>query len=88
METAINKQNSSGCCGGETVKVANSEEAIDRIPVVVPPIEVEVPLGIVPVEIRHVAVAIDLSNGALCEKPSMAPSLDISIKYLRTVSNS
>ena len=68
--------------------MANSEEAIVRIPVVVSPIEVEVPLGIVPVEIRHVAFVIDLSNGALCEKPSIALSLDISIKYLGTVSNS
>ena len=48
--------------------LANGEEAIVRIPVVVEPIEVQVPLGIVPVEVRNVTVAINLTNGALCEK--------------------
>ena len=52
--------------------MANRQEAIVGIPVIVPPIEIEVTLGIVPVEIRHVAVAIDLSNGALCEKPPVS----------------
>ncbi len=47
------------------MKVANGKEAIVRIPVVVEPIQVEVPLGIVPVEVRHVAVAIDLRDRAL-----------------------
>ena len=46
------------------MKVANSEEAIDRIPVVVEPIQVEVPLGAVLVEFRHVPVAIDLRDRA------------------------
>jgi len=50
---------------GEIVKVANGEEAIVVIPVVVEPIEVQVPLGIVPVEIRHVAVAAHLRDRAL-----------------------
>ena len=46
--------------------VANGEETVVAIPVVVPPIEVEVALGIVPVEVRHVAVAIDLRDRASC----------------------
>ncbi|MEK7520273.1 MAG: hypothetical protein AAB581_03480 [Patescibacteria group bacterium] len=45
---------------GETIKVANTEEAIVGIPVVVPPIKVEVPLGTVPVEVQHIALAVDL----------------------------
>jgi hypothetical protein len=52
--------------------VANREEAVVGVPVIVPPIEIEVALGTVLVEIRHVAVTIDLANGALYEKPSMA----------------
>ena len=59
------------------MSVANGKEAIVRIPVVVPPIEVEVPLGVVLVEVRHVPVAVNLSNGALYEKPSMALSVNI-----------
>jgi hypothetical protein len=46
------------------MKVANGEKAIVRIPVIVEPIEVEVPLGIVPVEVRHVARVIDLRDRA------------------------
>ena len=46
------------------MKVANGEEATGRIPATVEPIQVEVPLGIVPVEVRHVAVAIDLRDRA------------------------
>ncbi len=47
--------------------MANGEETVVAIPVVVPPIEVEVALGIVPVEIRHVAVAIDLRDRTSCK---------------------
>ena len=46
------------------MKVTNGEEAIVRIPVVVEPIQIEVPLGVVPVEVRHVPVAIDLRDRA------------------------
>ena len=49
---------------GEIVKVASGEEARDRIPVVVEPIQVEVPLGVVRVKFRHVLVAIDLRDRA------------------------
>lgn len=41
------------------MKVANGKETIVRIPVIVEPIQVEVPLGIVLVEFRHVPVVID-----------------------------
>jgi hypothetical protein len=47
------------------MKVANGEETIIGIPVIVPQIEVEVPLGVVFVEFRHVTIAIDLRNRAL-----------------------
>ena len=65
--------------------VANRKEAVVGIPVIVPPIEVEVTLGIVPVEVRNVTITIDLANGALCEKPSMALPPDI---FAKAVSNS
>jgi hypothetical protein len=55
------------------LKVANGQETVVVIPVIVPPIEVEVALGTVLVEVRHVAVTIDLANGALYEKRSMPP---------------
>ena len=47
--------------------MANGQETVVAIPVVVPPIKVEVALGVVPVEVRHVAVAIDLRDGTSCE---------------------
>ncbi len=59
--------------------VANAEETVVAIPVVVPPVEVEVALRTVPAEVRHVAVAVDLRDGALCEMPSMAPSIEYSL---------
>ncbi len=40
--------------------------------------------NIVPVEVRNVAVAIDLANGALCEKPSMPLPAD---SFAQAVSN-
>jgi len=67
------------------LKVADGKETVIGIPVIVPPIEVEVALGIVPVEIRNVAVAIDLTNGALYEKPSQTPPTD---SFAKAVSNS
>jgi len=76
METSAYKQNSRGITPGETVKVANSQEPVVAIPVTVPPIQVQVPLRAILVEIRHVAVAVDLSDGALCERSSITPPLD------------
>ena len=58
------------------MKVANGEEPIVRVPVVVEPVEVQVALGVVPVEVRHVAIAIDLGDRAMCYEPSMPPSLN------------
>ena len=65
--------------------VANRKEAAVGIPVIVPPIEVKVALGIVPVEVRNAAAAIDLANGALCEKP---PTPLPSDNFAKAVSNS
>ena len=84
MEAAASKQNSRDRISGETAIVANTEEPVVSIPVIVPPIEVQVALGIVPVEVRNVAVAIDLVNGALCEKPSRPLPAD---SFAQTVSN-
>lgn len=64
--------------------VANREKAVVSIPVVVPPIEVEVALRTVLVQTRHVAVTIDLANGALHEKPSVTPLPDC---FTKAVSN-
>jgi hypothetical protein len=63
------------------VKVANRQEAVVGVPVVVEPIEVEVTLRTIPVEVRHVAVAIDLANGALYKKPSVPPPLECAIIF-------
>lgn len=46
--------------------VANGEEAVVAIPVVVPPVEVEVTLAVVPAEVRNVAVVTDLRDRTLC----------------------
>lgn len=40
-------------------KVAYGKEPVVGIPVVIPPVKVEVPLRIVPVEVRHVAMETD-----------------------------
>jgi hypothetical protein len=56
------------------VKVANRKEAVVGVPVIVEPVEVQVPLRVVLVKVRNVAVIIDLTNGALYEKPSTTPS--------------
>jgi len=84
MEATASKQNSRDGIPGETAIVANTEETVVGIPVIVPPIEVQVALGIVPVEVRNVTVAINLTNGALCKKPSMPPPADY---FAQAVSN-
>lgn len=61
---------------GRTVGVANAEEAVVAIPVIVEPIQVQVTLRIVPVEVSHVAVAIDLGHGAMCDAPSSSPPFE------------
>lgn len=47
--------------------MANGKETVVAIPVVVPPIQVEVTLAVVDVEIRHVAVTVDLRDRTLCK---------------------
>ena len=58
--------------------VANREETVVVIPVTVPIVEVEVALRIVPVEVRHVAIATHLTNGTLCKKSSIPPPPEFS----------
>lgn len=65
--------------------MANRQKAIVGVPIIVPVVEIQVPLGIVPVEVEHVAVAVDLTNGASCKKPS-TPLLPES--FAETVPNS
>ena len=45
---------------GRTKRVADSGEAADLVEVIVDPVQVQVPLGAVPVEVRAVAVAIEV----------------------------
>ncbi len=45
-------------CGA---RLANGGEPADVIPVILVPVEVQVPLRVVPVEIGHVAVAIQVA---------------------------
>lgn len=57
--------------------VANSRKAVDVIPVIVEPIQVQLALRVVPVEVSHVAIAIDLGHGAMCDIPSSPPSFEL-----------
>jgi len=62
-------------------KLADSQEAIVVIPVIVKPVEVEVTLGVVPVEVRHIAItiAIDPRRAAKMYKiSSTAPPFEYS----------
>lgn len=59
--------------------VANSRKAVDVIPVIIEPIQVQLALRVVPVEVSHVAVAIDLGHGAMCDMPSSPPSFELDI---------
>jgi len=43
-------------------RLAEGEEPAARIPVIVEPVEVQVTLAVVTIEIHHVAVAVDLSH--------------------------
>jgi hypothetical protein len=76
MEKTTYKQNSREYIPGETVIVANSKETIVSIPIIVEPIQIEVALGTILVEVEHVAIAIDLRNGTLYEKLSGPPLPD------------
>lgn len=50
--------------------MANRKEAVVGVPIIVEPIQIEVALGVILVEVKHVAIAIDLGNGTLYEKLS------------------
>ena len=77
MEETVDKQNSSAKITEEkSLIIANPKEAIVGIPVIIKPIEVT--LRTILVEIRHMAVTINLSNGTLCERPSVPPPTDFS----------
>ncbi len=71
MEKTTFKQNSRPTNGtGETVRVANGQEPAIVIPIVVKVVEVELPLGVILVEIRNVPIAVNHSRrnspNALC----------------------
>ena len=57
---------------------SEGEEATIAIPVIVPPVEIEVALRAVPVEIHHVTVVVDHTGRALYEIPSLALPLECS----------
>lgn len=57
MDKGAPKINSSDGCRRRTKRVAETDDAIVPVPVVVKPIPVQVPLVAVPVEVRNVAVA-------------------------------
>ena len=58
--------------------MANAQEQILRIPVIVVPIEVQLTLAIVLVENEHVPIAIDVINRALYPLPSIPPPFEYS----------
>lgn len=59
-------------------KLSPRQKPVVGIPVLVVPIEVEVPLRAVPVEVRHVPVVTDVRGGTLYEMPSVPPPLEYS----------
>lgn len=65
--------------------MADSEEAIVGIPVIVAVVEIEVATIIINAEHRNVTIAIDLADGALYEKPPISPSPEC---FAKIVSNS
>ncbi len=65
MEATTHKQNSRARGTREIVKIAHSKEAVVAIPVIIHPVEVEVPLRAIPVEIGDVPIAINERLGAI-----------------------
>ncbi len=64
METTACKQNSWEFTPGEIIEsCADREEAVVVIPLAVPVDQVELALVVPPIEVRHVAVAVDRSFG-------------------------
>jgi hypothetical protein len=63
-------------------RVANEGEPVVVVPPIVKPVEVEVALRAVPVEVRHVAVAVNLADG-MWRVSSMPPPLEYSLAFSR-----
>ncbi len=78
MATTNCKQNSRDYCSGEIIRVANPKETVVAIPVIVPPVEVEVALRAIPVQIRYVPIAVHLRDRTLCSRSSSPPPLELS----------
>lgn len=55
--------------------VAHRQEAVVVVPVVVEVVEVQLALGVILVEDAHVAIAVDLGNGIMCDMCSKPPPL-------------
>lgn len=56
--------------------VAHRQEAVVVVPVVVEVVEAQLALGVVPVEDTHVAIAVNLGNGIMCDMCSKPPPLE------------
>lgn len=78
LEAPTCKQNSREIASGETVTVANGQKPIVVVPVIIPPIQIEVTLRTVTPEVRNVTVAVNLTGRTLCEIPSMPLPLEYS----------
>ncbi|MFZ2189512.1 MAG: hypothetical protein WA057_01440 [Candidatus Magasanikiibacteriota bacterium] len=63
------------------IELADGQEAADVVPVVVEPVEVELAVGNVPVEVGHVAVAVRVDPGGAVKTyktPSISPPFEYS----------
>ncbi len=76
MEKTTDKKNSPAVIRGRTIIVAHGEEPATLIPLVVVPVQIELALRIVHVEIRNVAIVVQLRDGALYDKPSIPPPIE------------
>lgn len=59
-------------------RVSDSGEAVVLVPPVLEPVEVQVPLGAIPVEVRDIRVAIQMPPDRLYKIPSMPPLIEYS----------
>ena len=61
-------------------KLADDEEPTVLIPLIVESVEVEVPVGLVGIDVRDIAIAMQVHDQAveMYTKPSMAPPLEYS----------
>ena len=63
--------------------MANGEETIVVVPVIVEVVQVEVPLRTVPVQVTDMPIAVELHNRTLCKIASVALSLEYSRGVLK-----